>query len=186
MADPARLARPRDLLRPRSCSLVELETRRRQARSRCTCTRAARATGSGAWRPRSALGPCCARRSAAKPEPSSADLLARDKVTLRSVPMKGDSGTFIHDRRDGERKVALETHAAGARPSRARPAVQQHARRRARSGCVRGRRDTGAHDRAGRDLRTTRRRSRRDGREGRRRSRGRPAAALRSRVRRTC
>jgi 1-phosphofructokinase len=38
------------------------------------------------------------------------DLLGRDRVDLRSVPMKGDSGTYIHDRRDGERKVALETH----------------------------------------------------------------------------
>jgi 1-phosphofructokinase len=37
------------------------------------------------------------------------DLLARDKVALRSVPMKGDSATFIHDRRDGERREVLET-----------------------------------------------------------------------------
>jgi 1-phosphofructokinase len=37
-----------------------------------------------------------------------ADLLGRDKVSLRSVPMKGDSGTFIHDRRGGEREVVLE------------------------------------------------------------------------------
>jgi 1-phosphofructokinase len=39
-----------------------------------------------------------------------ADLMARDKIALRSVPMKGDSGTFIHDRRDGERRVLLEVH----------------------------------------------------------------------------
>jgi 1-phosphofructokinase len=37
-----------------------------------------------------------------------ADLLKREGVTLRSVPMKGDSGTYIHDRRDGERRIALE------------------------------------------------------------------------------
>jgi 1-phosphofructokinase len=37
------------------------------------------------------------------------DLLGRDKVALRSVPMKGDNATFIHDRRDGERRVVLET-----------------------------------------------------------------------------
>jgi 1-phosphofructokinase len=36
------------------------------------------------------------------------DLLGRDRVALRSVPMKGDSGTYIHDRRDGERRVVLE------------------------------------------------------------------------------
>jgi 1-phosphofructokinase len=39
-----------------------------------------------------------------------ADLLGRDKVALRSVPMKGDSGTYIHDRRGGERQVILEAH----------------------------------------------------------------------------
>jgi 1-phosphofructokinase len=39
------------------------------------------------------------------------DLLARDRVALRSVPMKGDSGTYIHDRRGGERQVLLEAHA---------------------------------------------------------------------------
>jgi 1-phosphofructokinase len=36
------------------------------------------------------------------------DLLGRDKVALRSVPMKSDNGTFIHDRRGGERQVILE------------------------------------------------------------------------------
>ena len=39
------------------------------------------------------------------------DLLAHEGVALRSVVMhRGDSGTYIHDRRDGERKVTLETH----------------------------------------------------------------------------
>ena len=39
-----------------------------------------------------------------------ADLMGRDRVALRSVPMKGDSGTYIHDRRDGERRIVLEAH----------------------------------------------------------------------------
>ena len=36
------------------------------------------------------------------------DLLARDKVGLRSVPTKGDNGAYIHDRRDGERQILVE------------------------------------------------------------------------------
>ena len=36
------------------------------------------------------------------------DLLGRDKVALRSVPTKADNGAYIHDRRDGERKVLVE------------------------------------------------------------------------------
>ena len=166
--------------------LVELETRRRRpgrgapapgrpgllgrahgGRAR----RPARAVRAGRRRSRNGRQPTCSRR---------------DQVALRSVPMKGDSGTYIHDRRDGERKVVLEAHP----PALGRHVLDQlfssHARRRARSGRVRRRRDAGAHDRAGRDLRTPRLRSRRDGRAGRRRSRGRPAAARARGFDRTC
>jgi len=37
------------------------------------------------------------------------NLLAHEHMALRSVPMKGDNGAYIHDRRDGERRVVLET-----------------------------------------------------------------------------
>ena len=37
------------------------------------------------------------------------DLLRRESMALRSVPMKSDNGTYIHDRREGERKRLLES-----------------------------------------------------------------------------
>jgi 1-phosphofructokinase len=37
------------------------------------------------------------------------NLLTHEHMALRSVPMKGDNGAYIHDRRDGERKILLET-----------------------------------------------------------------------------
>jgi 1-phosphofructokinase len=69
--------------------------------------------GQGYWvgRMASALGarPVLCAPVGGEPGTVVTDLLGRDRVALRSVPMKGDSGTFIHDRREGERQVVLET-----------------------------------------------------------------------------
>ena len=141
--------------RPRSCSSSSSNATPK-ARSRCTCTPAVRATGSAAWRLRSAARPVLCAPVGGEAGTVVADLMGRDKVALRSVPMKGDSGTYIHDRRDGERRVVLEAHP----PALGRHVLDQlfsvtlaaalEARR------VRRRRDAGADARARRDLRAAR------------------------------